>query len=209
VITKRDPHPAPHPTARDAFDFSKDDASKRRPSGLGPVTPPAPPTPVVVAQPIKPPTPGVSGGDGPQDPYGGETAADPGDGAPPEKKAEFFASLGQQQLISGDTAAAASNFKKAIELDAKNLNAATGMGEIALRQGLFGDAIAHLRKAAKLAPKSSRVYTLLGEAYLNSGQSSTAADNFKKALQLDPDNARAREGYNEASSRVPPPTDDN
>jgi Flp pilus assembly protein TadD len=82
------------------------------------------------------------------------------------------------------------------------------MGEIALRQGLFGDAIAHLRRAAKLAPKSSRIYTLLGEAYLNSGQSSVAAENFKKALQLDPDNVRARDGFNEASSRVPPPDDD-
>ena len=84
----------------------------------------------------------------------------------------------------------------------------TGMGEIALRQGLFGDAIAHLKKAARLAPKSSKVYTLLGEAYLNSGNNSVAADTFKKALQLDPDNARAREGYNEASSKVPPPEDE-
>ena len=66
------------------------------------------------------------------------------------------------------------------------------MGEIALRQGLFGDAIAHLTKAARMAPKSSRVFTLLGEAYLNSGQNAVAAENFKKALQLDPDNARAR-----------------
>ena len=31
---------------------------------------------------------------------------------------------------------------------------------------------------------------------------------FKKALQLDPDNARARDGYNEASSRVAPPDDE-
>ena len=82
------------------------------------------------------------------------------------------------------------------------------MGEIALRQGLFGDAIAHLKKAARLAPKSSRVFTLLGEAYLNNGQNALAADNFKKALLLDPDNAQARDGYNEASSRVPPPSDD-
>ena len=82
------------------------------------------------------------------------------------------------------------------------------MGEIALRQGLFGDAISHLKKAAKLAPKSSRVFTLLGEAYLNSGNNAVAADNFKKALQLDPDNARAREGFDEASAKVPPPEDD-
>jgi Flp pilus assembly protein TadD len=84
-----------------------------------------------------------------------------------------------------------------------------GMGEIALRQGLFGDAIAHLSKASKLVPKNVKVLTLLGEAYLSSGNNAQAAAQFKKALQLDPDNARARDGYNEASSRVPPPDDDN
>ncbi|MEO8549927.1 MAG: tetratricopeptide repeat protein, partial [Kofleriaceae bacterium] len=147
---------------------------------------------------------------GPQDPYGtgGTEPATNDPGASPDKKAEFYAGLGQQQLASSDTAGAAASFKKALELDGKNVAAVSGMGEIALRQGLFGDAIAHLKKAARLAPKSSNVYTLLGEAYLNSGQSSVAAENFKKALQLDPDNKRAREGYDDASSKVPPPTDD-
>ena len=153
-----------------------------------------------------------SGGkDGPVDPYdtdaptpalGGDTAA------APEKKAEFFANLGKQQLASGDTVGAAASFKKALEIDAKNVPAVIGMGEIALRQGLFGDAIAHLKKATRLAPRSSYVFTLLGEAYLGTGNSSAAADQFKKALQLDPENTRARDGFNEAQSRVPPPEDD-
>jgi cytochrome c-type biogenesis protein CcmH/NrfG len=52
------------------------------------------------------------------------------------------------------------------------------------------------------------VFTLLGEAYMNSGNNAQAVANFKKALQLDPDNSRAREGFNDASARVPPPTDD-
>jgi len=144
--------------------------------------------------------------DSPKDPYASADA--PTETATPDKKAEFFANLGAQQLIGGDTAGAAANFKKATELDAKNVAATSGMGEIALRQGLFGDAIAHLSKAAKLAPKNARVLTLLGEAYLNSGNSAQAAAQFKKALLLDPDNARARDGYNEASSRVPPPDDE-
>jgi TolA-binding protein len=144
--------------------------------------------------------------DGPRDPYGPDDTS--GDGAPPEKKAEFFANLGSQQLIGGDTAGAAANFKKAAELDSKNVAATSGLGEIALRQGLFGDAIAHLSKASKLAPRNPKVLTLLGEAYLNSGNNQQAAAQFKKALQIDPDNARARDGYNEASSRVPPPDDD-
>jgi Flp pilus assembly protein TadD len=167
-----------------------------------------PASPVVAAGPSEPPrTPKApSLTDNPKDPYSAADEA-PGDAAP-DRKAEFYASLGGQQLIGGDTAGAASSFKKALELDAKNVAATMGMGEIALRQGLFGDAIAHLSRASKLAPKNSKALTLLGEAYLNSGNNAQAAAQFKKALQLDPDNARARDGYNEASSRVPPPDDD-
>jgi serine/threonine-protein kinase len=194
-------------------DTSNDDAASRRPGGTWfpaetPTNTATPPATTVVTPPTTPTPSGVSGADGPVDPYGGGTDSPPPDDAGADKKAEFFANVGQQQLGSGDTAGAAASFKKALELDAKHVPATIGMGEIALRQGLFGDAIAHLKKAARLAPKSSRVFTLLGEAYLNSGNNSVAAENFKKALQLDPDNARAREGFNEASARVPPPEDE-
>jgi Flp pilus assembly protein TadD len=174
----------------------------RRPPGLGSGTTTPVITPVDPGKGARPP----SLTDSPKDPYGSDETTT--DGAAPEKKAEFFANLGAQQLIGGDTAGAASNFKKALELDGKNVAAVSGMGEIALRQGLFGDAIAHLSKAAKLSPRSAKVLTLLGEAYLSSGNSAQAAAQFKKALVLDPDNARARDGYNEASSRVPPPSDE-
>ena len=143
---------------------------------------------------------GVSGG--PQDPYGGG-----GDDPKPAGSAEDFAREGQQQLSGGDATAAAVSFKKALELDPNNATATIGMGDIASRQGAYGAAIAHLSKAAKLAPKNAYVFTLLGEAYLRSGNVKDAAANFKKALQLDPNNARARDGYNEASAKVPPPTD--
>ena len=156
---------------------------------------------------------GVSGVDGPEDPYGGGGAPAP-DSPPPteggsvEQKAAFFANLGTQQLSSGDTSNAAASFKKALELDPRNVTSVTGMGEIALRQGLFGDAIAHLRKASRLAPRSARVFTLLGEAYLSAGNFAAATKNFTKALQIEPDNARARDGFNEASSRAAPGGDE-
>jgi Tetratricopeptide repeat len=209
-------HPTQHPTTTAGshdhdrnggpdFNFGVDDGSRRHttppPAGTGSAATPTPTN-------TNSGSTGVSGTDGPLDPYNQGGVSDPGDAAAPEKKAEFYASLGAQQLASSDTAGAAASFKKALELDGKNVAAVSGMGEIALRQGLFGDAIAHLKKAARLAPKSSNVFTLLGEAYLNSGQNSVAAENFKKALQLDPDNKRAREGYDDASSKVPPPTDE-
>ena len=172
-----------------------------------------PPVTNVNITPVTPPvvkTPGIT--DTPEDPYGTPTPTPPPptvtDTTPPpdtgEGKAGFFAQLGNSQLANGDTTGAASNFKKALELDPNNASAMIGMGDIALRQGLFGDAIAHLRRAAKFAPRNAKVFVLLGEAYLNSGNSNEAAKQFKKALQLDPDNSRARDGYNEASSRTPP-----
>jgi tRNA A-37 threonylcarbamoyl transferase component Bud32 len=178
------------------------DTGFRRPGGGGSVTTPT--TPTTPTPPKDPGPKGISGGDLPQDPYGSSDA--PGGG--PEKQSEFYANLGAQQLASGDTANAAANFKKALELDSKSAAATIGMGEIALRQGLFGDAIAHLQRAARLAPRNARIQVLIGEAYLSLGRNQDAATAFKKALQLDPDNARARDGYNEASSRVPPPSDD-
>ena len=207
-----------------ATNTNPDDTASRRPGqggaadwfggGTTTTTPAVTDTPPTTTPTTTPPTttptttPGVSGTDGPVDPYGGGADAPPADNASPDKKAEFFANLGKTQLIQGDTAGAASSFKKALELDAKNIPAIIGMGEIALRQGLFGDAIAHLKKASRLAPRSSHVFTLLGEAYLGTGNNAVAADQFKKALQLDPDNTRAREGFNEAQSRVPPAEDD-
>ncbi len=148
---------------------------------------------------------GVSGG--PQDPYGGGGGPDTPE-PPAGASADQLATQGQQQLNSGDATNAAINFKKALEIDPNNAVATIGMGDIASRQGLWGAAIAHLTKAAKLAPKNAYVFTLLGEAYLRSGNPKDAAANFKKALQIDPNNARARDGYNEASAKEPPPTDE-
>jgi eukaryotic-like serine/threonine-protein kinase len=189
------PTPAGRRTGDDFTYVPPPDTGFRRPGGT-PVTAPPPPAP--------PPPKGVSGSDAPEDPYGSSDAPAGG----PEKQSEFFANLGAQQLASGDTANAAANFKKALELDPRSASATIGMGEIALRQGLFGDAVAHLQKASRLAPRSARVHVLIGEAHLALGRNGDAATSFKKALQLDPDNARARDGYNEASSRVPPPSDD-
>jgi len=144
---------------------------------------------------------GVSGG--PQDPYGGDAPE-----VPAGASADQLATQGQQQLNNGDATSAAVSFKKALELDPNNAAATLGMGDIAMRQGLWGAAIAHLSKAARLAPRNAYVFTLLGEANLRTGNNKEAATHFKKALQLDPNNARARDGYNEASAKVPPDTDE-
>ncbi|MEZ4398977.1 MAG: protein kinase [Kofleriaceae bacterium] len=124
------------------------------------------------------------------------------------KMAEFYSKAGDAALRSGDAVGAASNYSKALQSNPKNVDAVIGLGEVAVSQGQYGPAITQLKKAARMAPRRARVYTLLGEAYLNTGNAVAAEQNFKKALQLDPDDARARNGYNEAAGRLPPPADD-
>jgi eukaryotic-like serine/threonine-protein kinase len=151
------------------------------------------------------PDKGRGGDPGGGDPGGGATSAATDED---REKATFFAQTGEAQLRGGNPQGAAISFKKALELDGKNVAAITGLAEIAMSQGLYDAAIRHLKKAVKLAKNSSRIHTLLGECYLNSGNTKAAEASFKKALQIDPHNARAREGYEEASSRMPPPQDD-
>ena len=156
---------------------------------------------------------GVSGTDQTLDPYANNSTtvittnnkgsnSDPGT-APsaddPIKQAESLAFIGEQALASGDAGGAAANFRKALELNSRNLAATMGLGELALQQGSFGDAISHFRKATRLAPRSSRAFTSLGEALLGNGNKDSAAEAFKQALTLDPDNSRARNGYQDAT----------
>lgn len=135
-----------------------------------------------------------------------EPVTNPGDET--AAMAEFYAKAGDAALRSGDPVSAASNYSKALAANPKNIDAVIGLGDVALSQGQYGPAITQLKKASKLAPRRARIYTLLGEAYLNSGNAVAAEASFKKALTLDPDDARARNGYNEAAGRLPPPTDD-
>jgi len=142
----------------------------------------------------------------PLDPVG--TSTSPASNDEQKLQAEFYAKTGDGELRNGDPQGAAANFKKALELDGKNVAAITGLGEVAMQQGLYDAAIKHLKKASKLARKNAHVVTLLGECYLNSGNTKLAEAAFKRALQLDPDSDRARNGYNEASSRLPPTPDE-
>ncbi len=123
-------------------------------------------------------------------------------------KADFYAKVGKRALANGDVLGAAKAFNDARKLDKNNVDAITGLGEIALSQGAYSAAIGHLRRASRMRSRSARIHTLLGEAYLSAGRNKSAASSFKRALRINPDSARARNGYNDASGRIPPPPED-
>ncbi len=125
-----------------------------------------------------------------------------GPSAADRAQAKALIGQGNSDLRSGDILGAASKFNKARSFDPGNAGAYAGLGNIALSQGAYQAAIGHLSKATKMRSKSARNWTLLGEAYLGTGANGKAASAFKRALKLRPDDARAREGYNEATSRL-------
>lgn len=152
------------------------------------------------------------------DPYGGgesgQGASDPvdpygkGSADPQPIHPDALAAEGYQALRAGSLGAAAAAFQRALDHDANHLDSLLGLSEVAMAQRRYPDAVVQLGRAVKLAPGNVRTHILLGEAQLNSDRPEAAMASFKRALQIDPDNARARDGFNEASSRLPPPSDD-
>jgi serine/threonine-protein kinase len=117
-------------------------------------------------------------------------------------QAEFFIKLGRQKLNASELAAAASNFNKAREYDARSPDAIAGLGEVAFEQGDYAGAAVHLKQALRLAPKKSRYLILLGQTYYNLGRAREAVSEYKRALRLDPNNREAQHSLEVAERKL-------
>lgn len=181
-----------------AFDAAIASADAAADKSNKPTEKPRPPANKDRDKPRRPPDPEGGGDDDAGTTTAGKNA----------KQAAFYAQVGQTQLRNGDIDSAKESFKKALDLDAGNADALMGMGELELENGSSAAAIKLLQRAARKKSGSAHVHTLLGDAYLDAGKAEKAVEQFKQALRLDPDSARARNGFNEASAKLPPPKDD-
>ena len=117
-------------------------------------------------------------------------------------QAEFFIKLGRQKLNADELAAAAVNFNKAREYDAKSPDAIAGLGEVAFEQGDYAGAVVHLKQALRLAPNKPRYRILLGQTYYKLGRSREAVTEYKRALRLDPNNEEAQHSLEVAERKL-------
>ncbi len=130
-------------------------------------------------------------------------AAAPKSSAPAQSaQAEFFIKLGRQKLNAGELGAAASNFQKAREFDARSPDAYAGLGEVAFEQGDYSGAAVHLKQALKLSPSRPRFLLLLGQAYYKLDRPKDAILEYKKALRLDPNNNEAQRSLELAQRKL-------
>ena len=140
--------------------------------------------------------------DGFKDPFANDAPKATAPSAGESAQAEFFVKLGRQKLNSSDLNAAATNFNKAREYDARSSEAIAGLGEVAFEQGDYNGAAVHLKQALKIAPNRARYLVLLGQAYYKLGKPKDAAVEYKKALRIDPNNQEAQHSLEVAERKL-------
>ena len=109
---------------------------------------------------------------------------------------------GRAKLDAGDYGAAAAQFTKAHQVDAKNADAVFGLGECFFEQGDFVGAAIQLKQASALAPRKSRYVVRLGQAYYKMGKLKEAVGEYKRALKMEPKNQEAQESLQLAESKL-------
>ena len=99
-----------------------------------------------------------------------------------------------QALSSDSLYAAEVEYRKALELDAKNGAALRGLGFLYQKQSKFPEAVQWYKQSTEADPQNADGWSSLGYAYMGVKMYDDARRNFEKALSLDPANKSARQG---------------
>ena len=108
--------------------------------------------------------------------------------------AETHAGLAATLLTAGmvdpvQTGPAQAEFRRALDLDPRNLQALLGLAGIELDAGENPQAIEHLSQALRVQPTSEDAHGLLARAYAQAGNLDGAQTELRKAAELKPDDA--------------------
>ncbi len=104
----------------------------------------------------------------------------------------IYTMLGITIYRTGDTEAAASAFREAIELEENNHFAQLFLGTTLMLSNRYEDAVAPFKKAAELDPSQSHVYFYLGHVYNKLGRTDEAIEAYEAEISA---HRRSREAY--------------
>lgn len=100
---------------------------------------------------------------------------------------------------------AVARFKKAAELDPKNVEAFKWLGVAYTALGRDEDVIAAGKAAVRLAPEDSVAHAMLGQAYFNLKRYKEAVDSFTLAARLNPNRKEWQAGLKNAQDAMNSP----
>jgi len=107
---------------------------------------------------------------------------------------EAWLTLGRLQRVEQNSVEAEKAFKSALERDANNEDALTGLAMVYSDVGNTKGMIEMLKRATDKAPNERSLATL-GSAYEQMRDFASAAEVFKRALELKPDSPQIKHGY--------------
>lgn len=99
-----------------------------------------------------------------------------------------YTALGDLNLLTGEYRNAEAAFQRALNINARDVEAMRGLAEAYERQQKMEEAEALLRTAAQLQPGNWRSMDAVGSFLFSNGRSLEAADFFRKVIALDPGN---------------------
>ncbi len=106
--------------------------------------------------------------------------------------AEFFSGVARLKERSGDTAAAAEFYNKALAVDPAHLPSQLGLARMHDRQGNLELAIKHYQQAVAKNPRSAAAHNDLGLCYARARQLEPSVEALGRAVELMPDKALYR-----------------
>lgn len=112
-------------------------------------------------------------------------------GADPAQEAAALRSRGNQQLASGELAAAESSYRRALELEPQNVRAHNNLGQVLIRLGHAAEAAASYERAIAIDPTYALAYHNLGIALQQQALEERALAAYDRATQLQPALAEA------------------
>jgi len=107
---------------------------------------------------------------------------------------DSWLTLGRLQRVAQNSVEAEKAFKKAVEIDASNEDALTGLAMVYSDVGDTKNMIEMLRRVTDKSPNDRSLATL-GAAYEQMRDYSSAAEVFKRALALKPDNIQIKRAF--------------
>ena len=93
----------------------------------------------------------------------------------------------------GDLKRAFQNYRKALELNSRSIEAYTGLGNIALKKAKPEIALQLYLKALKIEPENAQLHYNIGICYELLQDKERARKSFEQALQIWPDYKKAKE----------------
>lgn len=93
----------------------------------------------------------------------------------------------------GDHAKAVQMYEKASQLDTKNIELISSLGEAQAKSGSISAAIMTYEQAVAMNPQANKEYKILGDLYKKDKKIESAIKNYKKYLEKNSDNGLAKE----------------